>query len=781
MSMPLVSWLMPVYNGGKYIRRALDSMLHQTVQDFEIIIVVEHGCTDNTLEVCEEYAERDSRIKICRNDERLGITRSLNRGLDLCRGKYIARMDADDYSHAERLERQVAYMESNPDVGILCTNRRVICNNGITYHSDHPTDSEEIHARLLFGFCLNHPSMMIRNDLFREKGWKYPEKGEAEDYALCTKLLLETKVSCLPDVLLDYFEHGENAIFTRFPAVRAASADISRDAIYRVLGVDTRSYPDIYFGWRENDVPPYDIKAYLLDGMKLYNELFRANEKLKRFNPEVFTKVLSRQWQLTLSIGGLSALMDDLPVTEINAEAVTGAAAKFRDIYYSNARVVVYGTGKHCSEIFSELDGHYPFSLVSFCDSDAKKHGTEFFGRKIIAPEQLPATEFDYILIASPLYEKEIREQLISKLGVQPQRISNLLPAKALKLYCQYKKYDQRFSHAKGERKAYLFCAPDYGNLGDHAIAEAEHRFFRDRFGIELVEIPVEDFQKAAQVAKQHITSSDLILITGGGFLGSLWLPMEEQARTVIETYPNNPVVVLPQTLYWEETAGWAAEREKTRLIYASHPNLTLCARDKESYRLMSETYPDCRVILAPDMVLADEWKDFLKDEASIKREGILLCLKTDKESILSADDQRRLFNIGKYLSDRVKICNTDLEIPISAAERNKLLHDIFSEFQGADLVITDRLHGLVFSAIAGTPCVALNNCNHKMRATFGWIKSLPYLRFAEDLAEVEIHSKELLSAGPGRYDRTLLLPQFEELELTIKVLIGDSRNGRSA
>lgn len=126
MQDPKVTVLMPAYNAEKYIETAIESILNQTYKDFEFIIV--NDCsTDSTLDIIERYAKQDKRIKIISNKENQKIAQTLNNGLKEAKGKYIARLDADDWSYPERLEKQVNFMEENPDV-VLSSGNMEICD-----------------------------------------------------------------------------------------------------------------------------------------------------------------------------------------------------------------------------------------------------------------------------------------------------------------------------------------------------------------------------------------------------------------------------------------------------------------------------------------------------------------------------------------------------------------------------------------------------------------------------------------------------------------------------
>lgn len=441
MTMPLVSWLMPVYNADKYVRRAMDSMLNQTYQHFEILIIAEYGCSDRTVAICSEYASKDERVRLYVNQQKLGIVRSLNRGLDLCGGKYIARMDADDVSNPNRLDRQVCYMEENEDVAVLGTWSRVSSENEGESVCEHPTEGEKIRAELLLRDVISHPTVMLRADLFRMNRWYYPEE-EAEDYALWAQIISKAKFANLPEILLTYHQHGENATSTKFREVRRWSAFISKRAVMNELGVETSAYPDIFFGWRGfHDTVPNDLCAFLLSGARLLCEIKSANDRLHKFDDAALSWALQRHWQMTKEIAHLGFLTvdyDSVPVTDMKS-----LTAQLKDIVSPQMKALIYGTGRHCKNTLLKARDEYPFNIIGVCDSDTEKQGTEFFGRKVIAPEEISNVDYDYILVASPLYEREIRKRLISEFRVPQDKILNLPSAGDLPFFCSHMKYEE--------------------------------------------------------------------------------------------------------------------------------------------------------------------------------------------------------------------------------------------------------------------------------------------------------------------------------------------------
>lgn len=204
---------MPVYNGEKFLGEAIESILAQTLRDFEFIIVND-GSTDGTSTILASYQQRDSRIRLYHQENR-GLIITLNRGLDLARGKYIARMDADDICLPERLATQVAYLDSHPRVGLVSANCYLVDSTGKISSRpllQHPLNSVQVEWELYWGNPIVHPLVMYRATSVRAYGG-YPGgyKYYAEDYALWLRMIADTEVAVLDQPLLYLRKHGQNA------------------------------------------------------------------------------------------------------------------------------------------------------------------------------------------------------------------------------------------------------------------------------------------------------------------------------------------------------------------------------------------------------------------------------------------------------------------------------------------------------------------------------------------------------------------------------------------
>jgi len=202
MKTPKISVIMSAYNAEKYIAEAIESILNQTFKDFEFIIINDSS-TDNSLNIIKKYAKKDRRIVLINNSKNLGLIKSLNKGLKIAKGKYIARMDDDDISLPKRFQIQYDFLENNLEIFLVGSSCFLIDEKGIKIGSQNcPIDFTEIKKKLTKKCCMIHPSIMFRNDkqtFYREKMW------HVEDYDLYLNLLTRNKkIANIKDKIILY-------------------------------------------------------------------------------------------------------------------------------------------------------------------------------------------------------------------------------------------------------------------------------------------------------------------------------------------------------------------------------------------------------------------------------------------------------------------------------------------------------------------------------------------------------------------------------------------------
>jgi glycosyltransferase involved in cell wall biosynthesis len=234
MTNPLVSVVMPVYNAEKYLRQAIESILNQVFDNFEFIIIND-GSTDSSVEIIKSY--KDPRIILIENQINRGLVYSLNKGLDASRGDFIARMDADDISLPHRLQRQVNFLNDNPDIGVVGTAYLPIdeYKNPVLPPMFRPEYPAGAKWYLLLGSPLGHPTAMYRKALIQEAGGYHEGYSHAEDYELWTRMSQITKICSIKDICLLYRITDKYRVSNKYQSEQLQNSIRIRKIAYRQL------------------------------------------------------------------------------------------------------------------------------------------------------------------------------------------------------------------------------------------------------------------------------------------------------------------------------------------------------------------------------------------------------------------------------------------------------------------------------------------------------------------------------------------------------------------
>lgn len=302
-------------------------------------------------------------------------------------------------------------------------------------------------------------------------------------------------------------------------------------------------------------------------------------------------------------------------------------------------------------------------------------------------------------------------------------------------LFPSNRKYDLSL---KNKKKVLVTICADYGNMGDIAIAFVQMEFLQKLFPDRLI-IPslISNIYADMKSLKEIINDDDIITIIGGGNNGSLYPGIEFSRMFVISQFKKNKIISFPQTLVLEDTVIGRKVQKKMQQIYSSHPNLTLAAREEFTYQQYQVLFPNIAV-LAPDIVLS--YRPQLPD---YERDGLLLCLRSDAEKKSTAQFTEKL---GKALSANYEISFIDTTNNKVYKEINEAFGDMFTVLERiskAKVMITDRLHGMIFSYITGTPCIVLPCSGPKIEYSYRFIKNCEYIRFCPSF-DIDSIIKEL-------------------------------------
>ncbi len=237
----------------------------------------------------------------------------------------------------------------------------------------------------------------------------------------------------------------------------------------------------------------------------------------------------------------------------------------------------------------------------------------------------------------------------------------------------------------------------------------------------------------------------------------------ELRVRKIIETFPNNKIIILPQTIFYGEDEESKKQFELSKKIYGKHKDLHIFAREEISYNIMKKAYKKNNIYLVPDIVLYNNDR-----KESYERKGITFLIRSDKEKSISNKEMKRIIDQAKKISD-VNITDTIIQQKVMSKERKKVLEKKLKELSKSKLVITDRLHGMVFAKITRTPCIVLSNCNHKVKGVYNWVKDLPYIYYSENIDDAIEHMKEFYKTKTSMYKEKSFKEEFEKLVEVIK------------
>lgn len=309
--------------------------------------------------------------------------------------------------------------------------------------------------------------------------------------------------------------------------------------------------------------------------------------------------------------------------------------------------------------------------------------------------------------------------------------MKSLIPLKikqSLKSYFVENNINGNFKSNK--KKIVIALAADYGNLGDIAISYAQYMFLKKHFSdFEIIDVPISRTLKNIRTLKEHLTDEDIITIVGGGNLTNQYQDIENFRLLWIKKFPNNKIISFPQTIDFSNDNSGRMSLSASFKLYNAHNNFSMFARESVSLEMMNKVLSP-EAFYCPDIVLS-------LDESSpeFTRKTITCCIRNDDESNLSNTQREELLsNIETEFSSNVTFTDTHIGVSnLSWDERLDELKKIWIEFKQSKVVITDRLHGMIFSVITKTPCVVLVNSNHKIMQTYkDWLHHLPHITLIE-------------------------------------------------
>lgn len=271
------------------------------------------------------------------------------------------------------------------------------------------------------------------------------------------------------------------------------------------------------------------------------------------------------------------------------------------------------------------------------------------------------------------------------------------------------------------EKKAYIFLGCDYANLGDYAITVAQQELLHFLYPDRQVHVfPIDKTYSGIKTVLSNGNADDIITIIGGGNMGELYYGYERKRNFVVSKLHNYKVVSFPQSMIWGKNALATLGLKRAAKTYKFHPNLLLLAREELSYDKMKKAFGNNHIELLPDAVLT------LNKKKNLARKGVVLSLRYDKESILSIDEKKDLV---ASLKDNGFLCQELDTCTVDNLQLNEAFDRLLMTYSKAEVVITDRLHGMIFAYITGTPAIVIPNNNGKIVHSYKWIEDCGYVK----------------------------------------------------
>lgn len=402
-------------------------------------------------------------------------------------------------------------------------------------------------------------------------------------------------------------------------------------------------------------------------------------------------------------------------------------------------KIALYGAGQVGQNFFTQVEGTKYCKVEMWVDKNFMKYRSDFL--PVYPIECLSYGDFDIVIIC--IIDLETARNIaleLNSMGISMEKIlwnyrrRNFELWNAQEIYKEdhKAKINEVSSTSNTKKKIWIMNTPYHGNIGDYAIAISEEDFFCEYFPeYSISNISSAFLEKNMESLKEYVGVEDIIFITGGGFMGILWQEEDKRAHSIVEQFPNNKIIFMPQTFFYGDDEE---KIKQDQFFYSNHKNVMIIHREKNSYNFFKGSIlnDDSRVFFAPDMVC------YLSYNMEHERIGIGICLREDKESVFTKSDRSLIENIINESGNILKDINTVYDFEIEHEMQRGTFENKLKEFSSCRLVITDRLHGMLFSFITKTPCIVLANVSKKNEGVYDWIKECNYIIFENEICNIE-------------------------------------------
>lgn len=321
------------------------------------------------------------------------------------------------------------------------------------------------------------------------------------------------------------------------------------------------------------------------------------------------------------------------------------------------------------------------------------------------------------------------------------------------------------------ENDIYIFGTAIHKNLGDQLITLSVNKMLKELFPEKkIVEIPTEMYQVYRNKLIKSIPKNSLIIINGGGWMGNVWVKEELLVQDMVVSFSNNNIIIFPQTIYYDKNIEPYEELiDSAREAYKKNPHLMITVREQNSYDFAVQHFPNTKIMLVPDIALY--YFDELDSLRTYKKENVVtFCLREDRENVRVNDIIEKIKEVFEKHNLAIGKTSTINEVRVPENKRKKSVIDRLEVFAKSKFIVTDRLHGMIFAYLVGTPCFILENKTKKVSGVYDkWLmgeKIFPLYK-EKDIEEIENFIVNNINFESSKLVNSV---NFDEMKEAIKI-----------
>jgi len=768
-----ISVIIPTFNNQHTIEECINSVLEQTLSDIDIIIV--NDCsTDRTSEILRAITKNNKQITLINNDSNSGPGFSRALALEHVSSEYVFFLDADDL---------LASPDSLDTLYTACKQNNIHTVGGnILCIYDDINDTEQFQASYF-----EKSGFMRYSDYLPHPTWGFTRFLYSYDLILANRISFpKTRYYEDPLFLTRYMSVARNFWTVTQPVYLYRQSFIKRSlgiSQYRELFINISevlanlkaiSWEQYYSEYRTFITFCHGVLDYLEshseeseEVCKLANSVFSSidfsNSDRYLTKSEIYKSFSELAWKENSHFkrnlsGALDNTLENTNKQDIRGDTMRNSSLRrivknmLRPFFQLYRKAILKAISPALNELQMGVGldtSHMVWKTQAELSSLVESSQTD-----VVSLIEKTRTDIENLNTDMVSLIEKNRTDIANDIANLTNKIENDLI---------FQRYITLLQDAR--KKIFLIGTPDYGNIGDATITLGTYAFIRKYFSdYALFEITGYKMKHLYQCVQTTIGEGDIIMLQGGGNLGDMYMDEESIRRRVIPDFPNNKIVILPQTIFFSDTVSGKYELETSKDIYGSHKDLTIFLRGNESLEFAKEHFSNARCYSTIDMA------HMLSYDFGFSRSGVLMCIRDlSEESGLDEESYSLIIETAKSHGK----CNfISHQLPdISEIERGLFVMEAIKQYASAKVVVTDRLHGMIFSIITGTPCVVLSAQTQKIREYVPFFEHSNAVFFIDrDLSKLDDSIKSALYVKEPEY-RIDTIKAFDEMNGIIRDL----------